>query len=73
VFRARNAPDMGKRLTMAQALIYVVALILFLIAYALLRQRAHGRTGEVVPVKWGWLALIVVCAVVAVAIGAATR
>jgi hypothetical protein len=58
---------------MAQAVIYVVALVLFLIAYALLRQRAAGRTGEAVPVKWGWLAAIVACAVVAVAIGAAMR
>ena len=58
---------------MAQAVIYVVALILFLIAYALLRQRAAGRTGEAVPVKWGWLAAIVACAAVAVAIGAVMR
>jgi hypothetical protein len=58
---------------MAQAVIYVVALVLFFIAYALLRQRAAGRTGEAVPIKWGWLIAIVACGAVAVAIGALTR
>jgi tellurite resistance protein TehA-like permease len=58
---------------MAQAVIYVVGLVLFLIAYAFLRQRAAGRAGEAVPIKWGWLIAIVGCAVVAIAVGAASR
>lgn len=58
---------------MAQIVIDVAALVLFLVAYALLRQRAAGRAGEAVPIKWGWLIAIIACAAVAIAIGAATR
>jgi hypothetical protein len=63
----------GTHRAMAQAAVYLVGLVAFLGLYVLLRRRAQAQTGDVVPVKWGWLAAIVGCAAVAVVIGAVTR
>jgi hypothetical protein len=55
------------------AAVDVGMLALFLGSYQYLRIRAGRRQGQVPPVQWGWLAVIVLVAVGAVVAGAVTR
>ncbi|HEV7845508.1 MAG TPA: hypothetical protein VGO83_04595 [Thermoleophilaceae bacterium] len=54
---------------MAQLLSLVVAVVVFVALYVLLRERAGRRSGSKPPVQRGWLAAIVGCALIAVLSG----
>jgi hypothetical protein len=49
----------------AQFLSLVFAVAVFLTIYALLRERAGGKSGTKPPVQWGWLAAIAGCVLIA--------
>jgi lysylphosphatidylglycerol synthetase-like protein (DUF2156 family) len=48
---------------------YALPIALFVILYALLRERERRRTGFRRPIQWGWLAAIAACALVAILAG----
>ena len=52
-----------------EALAYVVPLIAFLVIYEVLRRRAGDRAAPA-RVQWPWIAAIVGCAALALALGA---
>jgi hypothetical protein len=54
---------------MAQFSGLLLALVVFLAMYALLRQRAARKSGNKPPVQWGWLAAIAGCVLLAVLAG----
>jgi hypothetical protein len=54
---------MGAEVT--QILILVVAVVTFLVLYALLHERASRKSGSRPPLRWGWLAAIAGCVLVA--------
>jgi|tagenome__1003787_1003787.scaffolds.fasta_scaffold20226540_2 hypothetical protein len=54
---------------MAQLVSVAIAIVVFLALYTLLRERAGRKSGSKPPVKWGWLAAIASCALVAVLAG----
>ena len=60
-------PDRGTRLPMAEVVTGLVCLAAFAGIYAQLQRRSGG------PVRWRWLAAIVVCAAFALLLGAVIR
>jgi hypothetical protein len=47
----------------------VLAVVVFLAIYALLRERARRKSGNQPPVQWAWLAAIAGCVLIAVFAG----
>jgi hypothetical protein len=57
----------------AEAAGAVLAVIVFVGGYALLRRRSESRTGTRPPIQWAWLAAIIGCVAVALLAGAITH
>jgi hypothetical protein len=56
-------------MTATRYLSLVVPVVVFLLLYVLLRERAARRSGNRPPIQWGWLAAIVGCVLLAVLAG----